>query len=292
MVLGVRVVAFGRSVAAGTARSSHPAGTVPGVVESASSFADGSRAEDRPDLGLAVDRVGLGDLLEGRRLAGRLRDRPGVVDVETTGVRRRTTGKGHRLGVAEGSCLGVDVVVRSGPGETCMLVVEEERRIRSTWSEECGPRWKVERSPLDLGKRFVREPDWIDWCRLALRLFELKERWRLAESAHWSGSTWLEDRAAGLAWDNPILDIVAVAVVHSRVGHWSEDNLPGVDRTRLEDSDCRNLDRRAASEVRRQTAEDTGQVGRNGAVMSEHSVALADSCPAGDHLGGLVEDLR
>lgn len=294
------MVAFGRSVAAGTGRSIHPAGTVPGVAESASSFAGGSRAAGRRGRGPGVVRAGLGDRLRGgrRRVGGRLRDRPGVVGVGTRVERRRTTGAGHRLGVAEGSCLGADGVVRVGLVGTCMLVVEgglrgrlDRRHIRLTWLEECGPRWRAERLLLDLGKRFVLGPGWIGWCRLALRWFELMGRW-LVELGRWSGSTWLEDRAVGLAWDSRNLDIVAAAVEDNRVGHWLVGNLPGVVRMRSEDSDCRNLGRRAASEDRRLTAEDIGQVGRNVVVMLGRLVALADSCPAGDHPGGLVEDLR
>lgn len=170
----------------------------------ASSFADDSRAGGRLDPAREVDRVDPGDLRE-LRLVGRLRVRPEVAGVGSRVEKRRTIGEDHRLGVVADSCLGADVVVRQKPVVKCTLVVVEElpgrpdrRHIRLTWLEECGPHWKEEHSPLDLGKKFDLGPGWIGWCRSALRSFELRERWPV-ESEHWSGSTWSEDRAVDLA---------------------------------------------------------------------------------------------
>lgn len=171
-VLVVPVAASVRSVAAGTARSIRPAGTGPGVAESASSFADGSRAAGRRDRVLVGVHPDLGDLQE-RRLAGRLRDLPAVADVGLMVEKRRTIAGvlrlGDRPGVAD-SCLGVDAG-RRWPEGKCMLVVEEEppghrpRHIQSKLLAECGPHSRVERSRPDWEMKFDREPGWIGWCK-------------------------------------------------------------------------------------------------------------------------------
>lgn len=158
------MVASARSVAAGTDRSSRLAGTGPGVVESASSLADGSRVEGTRDRDREEVRVDLGDLRE-RQLAGRLQVRPEVADAGSRVEMRRTTGADHRLGVVADSCLGADVAVRRTPVEKCTLEVAEElqghlgrRHIRLTWLEECELlRWMVVHSPQDLGKKFDLE---------------------------------------------------------------------------------------------------------------------------------------